>query len=219
MSFTDHKITQFVHRIVDLPDQPNLPADELKARFDSSPEELRQAVNGICDDADALESRVDGIVEGSFAGAVTEALLAPELAAKLNGAATTAAVTAQVSAETTARESADTALDTRVTYLEGRVTNFTQVHAQLYKGNGAASREIYLGFEADVIFIMQNSNRTNRSNLITGGIALQDYPLRDGFFGTVGTEITSDGIKVYENQSQNIALNTTDAFYWLVALH
>ena len=44
MSFTDHKITQFVHRIVDLPDQgPNLPADELKARFDSSPEELRQA--------------------------------------------------------------------------------------------------------------------------------------------------------------------------------
>ena len=41
MSFSDHKITAFTHRIADLPDQPNLPADELKARFDSSPEELR----------------------------------------------------------------------------------------------------------------------------------------------------------------------------------
>ena len=51
MSFSDHKITAFTHRIADLPDQPNLPADELKARFDSSPEELRQSVNGICNDA------------------------------------------------------------------------------------------------------------------------------------------------------------------------
>ena len=52
MSFTDYKITQFTHKIADLPDQPNMPADELKARFDSSPEELRRSVNGICDDAD-----------------------------------------------------------------------------------------------------------------------------------------------------------------------
>ena len=47
MSFSDHKITQFTHRISELADQPNMPADELKARFDSSPEELRQSVNGI----------------------------------------------------------------------------------------------------------------------------------------------------------------------------
>ena len=62
MSFSDHKITQFTHRISELADQPNMPADELKARFDSSPEELRQSVNGICDDAARLEARVEGIV-------------------------------------------------------------------------------------------------------------------------------------------------------------
>ena len=59
MSFTDYKITQFTHKIADLPDQPNLPADELKARFDSSPEELRQSVNAICDEGDTLAARVD----------------------------------------------------------------------------------------------------------------------------------------------------------------
>ena len=79
MSFTDHKITQFVHRIVDLPDQPNLPADELKARFDSSPEELRQAVNGICDDADRLDDRVSGIIAETFGDTITEDMLSDEL--------------------------------------------------------------------------------------------------------------------------------------------
>ena len=34
MSFSDHKITAFQHKITDLPDQPSLPANELKARFD-----------------------------------------------------------------------------------------------------------------------------------------------------------------------------------------
>ena len=33
MSFSDHKITQFTHKIADLPDQPNMPADELKKRM------------------------------------------------------------------------------------------------------------------------------------------------------------------------------------------
>ena len=81
MSFSDHKITAFTHRIADLPDQPNLPADELKARFDSSPEELRQSVNGICDDADRLESRVSGIIAETLSDTITEDMLSDELAA------------------------------------------------------------------------------------------------------------------------------------------
>ena len=47
MSFSDHKITAFQHKITDLPDQPTLSPQELKARFDSSPEELRKAVIDI----------------------------------------------------------------------------------------------------------------------------------------------------------------------------
>ena len=83
MSFSDHKITAFQHKITDLPDQPSLPANELKARFDSSPEELRQAVNGICDDASRLEARVEGIVVDTFGDTITEEMLSDELDAAL----------------------------------------------------------------------------------------------------------------------------------------
>ena len=83
MSFSDHKITAFTHKIVDLPDQPNLPADELKARFDSSPEELRESVNGICDDAARLESRVSGIIAETFGDTITESMLSQELSADM----------------------------------------------------------------------------------------------------------------------------------------
>ena len=214
MSFTDHKITQFTHRIVDLPDQPNLPADELKARFDSSPEELRQAVNGICDDADALESRVDGIVEGSFAGAVTEALLAPELAAKLNGAATTAAVTAQVSAETTARESADSALDARVDALETSVPQKCQLHTAGYLGTGVSSREIFIGWEPKAVLVMQHARYLMTGNAVTGGLLLEDKPIL--LNGETCAELTSNGFKVYQNG--NIQLNTNGVPYYFFAL-
>ena len=88
MSFSDHKITAFTHRIADLPDQPNLPADELKARFDSSPEELRESVNGICDDAEALESKVDSIITQTFEGTIDREMLSDELAAELDALTT-----------------------------------------------------------------------------------------------------------------------------------
>ena len=83
MSFSDHKITAFTHRIADLPDQPNLPADELKARFDSSPEELRVAHNAVCDDAARLEARVEGIVVDTFGDTITESMLSQELSADM----------------------------------------------------------------------------------------------------------------------------------------
>ena len=84
MSFTDHKITQFVHRIVDLPDQPNLPADELKARFDSSPEELRVAHNALCDDVDRLDDRVSGIIAETFGDTIDRSMLSDEFEADLD---------------------------------------------------------------------------------------------------------------------------------------
>ena len=84
MPFTDHKITQFTHRIADLPDQPTLSPQELKQRFDSAPEELRQALNGVCDDADRLDSRVSGIVERTFGDAIPKSMLAEELQSEID---------------------------------------------------------------------------------------------------------------------------------------
>lgn len=49
MDFAGHKLNDFTHKIIDLRDQPNMQPDDLKAYFDSSPEEVRQAHNGLCD--------------------------------------------------------------------------------------------------------------------------------------------------------------------------
>ena len=49
MSFDPLKITALTKKIIALPDQPNMQPDELKQYFDSSPEELRAAINALCD--------------------------------------------------------------------------------------------------------------------------------------------------------------------------
>ena len=81
MSFTDHKITQFAHRVADLPDEPQIPAAELKSRFDACPEELRQSLNAVCDDAARLEARVEGIIVDTFGDTIDKEMLSDELAA------------------------------------------------------------------------------------------------------------------------------------------
>lgn len=49
MDFSANKQDTYEKRIASLPDQPNMQPNELKAYFDSSPEQLRQAHNGLCD--------------------------------------------------------------------------------------------------------------------------------------------------------------------------
>ena len=121
MSFTDHKITAFAHKIADLPDQPTLPPDELKSRFDACPEELRQSLNAVCDDAARLEARVEGIVVDTFGDTIDKEMLSDELAAELDGKA----------------EAADlTALDARVETAENTLPEKVECHFGMYTGNG-----------------------------------------------------------------------------------
>jgi len=142
MSFSDHKITQFTHKITDLPDQPSLPANELKARFDSSPEELRQAVNGICDDASRLEARVEGIVVDTFGDTIDREMLSDELAAELDAKATQVALTSET-----------TALKNRVSSLEQAMPKRAQVIYGTYTGDGTENRLISLGFKPYLVIL------------------------------------------------------------------
>ena len=136
MSFTDHKITQFAHRIADLPDEPQLPAADLKSRFDACPEELRQSLNAVCDDAARLEARVEGIVVDTFGDTIDKEMLSDELAAELDAKAVETSVASRITAEQTARASADTALDTRVTALESEVPQKVEIYLTTYYGTG-----------------------------------------------------------------------------------
>ena len=147
MSFSDHKITAFQHKITDLPDQPSLPANELKARFDSSPEELRQAVNGICDEASRLEARVEGIVVDTFGDTIDREMLSEELAAELDAKATQTSL----NTESEAREAAVSALDTRLTEVEAQKC---EIYLGSYDGNGEKNTQaIRLGYQPKAVLV------------------------------------------------------------------
>ena len=147
MSFSDHKITAFQHKITDLPDQPSLPANELKARFDSSPEELRQAVNGICDEASRLEARVEGIVVDTFGDTIDREMLSDELAAELDAKATQTSL----NTDSEAREAAVSALDTRLTEVEAQKC---EIYLGSYDGNGEKNTQaIRLGYQPKAVLV------------------------------------------------------------------
>ena len=214
MSFSDHKITAFTHRIADLPDQPNLPADELKERFDSSPEELRQGLNAVCDEGDALTARVDQhdtkisqIAMDKFPNdTIEEKNLHHDLAAKLNAKAEQTAL----SAETAAREDADDALQTAV-------SQKCEVYVGSYIGDGAAQRTISLGFTPKaVLTIFSNGCTANPAQAYYyGGLALAGYPVSLGSTNIVS--VVENGFQVYHISGYNGDSNTTNWKYYYLA--
>ena len=154
MAFTDHKIAAFTHTISDLADQPNLPPDELKARFDACPEELRQAVNAICDEAAALDGKVSGIITGTFGDTIPKSMLSEELQAELDAKATQTAL----SMETTLREEADATHDAQISALETALPQKCEIEVGYYFGNGSYPRTFELGYHPKAILIMPPSS-------------------------------------------------------------
>ena len=175
MSFSDHKITQFAHKIADLPDQPNLPADELKARFDSSPEELRQGLNAVCDDAARLEARVEGIVVETFGDTIDKSMLSTELAAELDAKAIESSVASRITAEQTARESADAALDARLDTVEAELPQKLEIYVGTYYGTGSGNNTITLPFTPKAVLVSPNGN--SKARLIVPGYNAQQDDL------------------------------------------
>ena len=153
MSFSDHKITAFTHRIADLPDQPNLPADELKARFDACPEELRVAHNALCDDAAALETRVSGhdaqinqiSMEKFPDDTITKANLHPDFVTELDAKATQDELSAAVdtleatdAAEAAAREAGDADLQAQLDDHTDTLAQKVEIYLGTITGNWTA---------------------------------------------------------------------------------
>ena len=199
MSFTDHKITQFQHKIADLADQPTLPPDELKARFDACPEELRQSLNAVCDDAARLEARVEGIVVDTFGDTIDKEMLSDELAAELDGKATQTAL----SAEAAARESADDALQTAV-------AQKCEVLCGTYTATHQPSQDIVLGFQPRAVWLVDLHQQSYYQDggwyCCCGGMLTPDMPLKayngDGV-SKLAAEMTDNGFRVYYNEAND----------------
>lgn len=198
MSFSDHKITAFTHRIADLPDQPNLPADELKARFDSSPEELRQSVNGICNDAARLEARVEGIVVDTFGDTIDREMLSEELAAELDAKATQAGL----AAEQQARE----ALSGRVSALENAVPQKSEMYFGTYTGTGSYPRTLSIGFTPKAVIIGHKDGLIADETAVYSTLMLQGY--KTDYCG-----IVSNGFTLYEYKYSKLNYNGAQFYY------
>ena len=188
MSFTDHKITQFQHRIADLPDEPQLPAAELKSRFDACPEELRQSLNAVCDDAARLEARVEGIVVDTFGDTIDKEMLSDELAAELDAKAT------------------QTEVDTKM--------NKADLYLGTYTGDGTYPRDITLGFQPIAVFIKHSSGIAatqtycNSYFAIAGGVP-------NAFRNCI---ITENGFQLSNVDSGRNQLNATGASFVYLAV-
>ena len=205
MSFTDHKITQFAHKVSDLPDEPQIPAAELKSRFDACPEELRQSLNAVCDDAARLEARVEGIVVDTFGDTIDKEMLSDELAAELDGKA----------------EAADlTALDARVETVENTLPEKVECHFGMYTGNGASERFIELSFTPKAVFVLKQYGYTGFGTNFMGGLAMQNFPV----VTTQGGEeypvlkIEENGFRVFRTYDSSFRIGSNENnenFYYL----
>lgn len=95
MSLSEHKIAAFTKKVSDLADKPNeagMTAALVKSQFDSSPEELRVALNGVIDKLMAVVTGASGahhvgsaVIDGVTGATVFEQLLS--LKTQLNGLA------------------------------------------------------------------------------------------------------------------------------------
>lgn len=191
MSFTDHKITAFAHRVADLPDEPQIPAADLKSRFDACPEELRQSLNAVCDDAARLEARVEGIVVDTFGDTIDKEMLSDELAAELDGKAVETSVASRFTAEQTAREALETEM-------EQKLAQKCEIYCGTFTASGS-NVTISLGFRPAAVLVYTYDHPSG----ITGVSEFGSLAIDGARSSSVS--ITNDGFTVYADG--NLCLN------------
>ena len=204
--FTERKIEKFQQTISALPDTPNLSAAELKRRFDACPEELRTALNGVCDDGKALEKRMDAYRAETFEGEITRDMLAPAVREELSGKAEQTAL----AAETAARENADTELQTAV-------AKRYETYFGTYTGDGKSSHTITLEFPIQVILIFNETGLSgwydSGFQCYSGGLAAPDHP-------SAGIRVTGNSFTVSGTvDSRSYKINNKGTKYYFLALH
>ena len=213
MGFESYRQGTFTKRLADLPDQPNMQAAELKTYFDSSPEELRQALNRLCDALgefsaaaklgytasagvpaqtvqDAIENVQKQVRDASVGKLPSGCVDGDKLAQDVRNRLT--AIEHAAESETNARTAADAAC------------NFGT-----YTGDGTEKRTISLGYHPKAVLVFRDGCYTGYSSAIYGGLASEDVPLMYG--DSVGLGVTADGFQLLN--SRNCALNLSGYKY------
>ncbi len=195
--FSERKIESFEQRVSDLPDTPALSAAALKARFDACPEELRAALNGVCDDGKALEDRINAYRAQTFAGEITENMLDTPLSTKINAKA----------------EQSD------MTAMQTSLAHKCELYCGAYTGDGADSQMITLGFTPKAVLAFEGGYQLNYANESYGGLAVSGNPA--AYINTQNRiykliEIVDNGFIAY-NSSSTYRANKNAARYHYIA--
>ncbi|WP_317394435.1 hypothetical protein [Agathobaculum desmolans] len=220
MSFEPQKLSTFSKKIIDLPDQPNMQPHELKEYFDSSPEELRQSHNGLCDaltaktaasalgfsrtagvPADTVQTAVENVqqqldaaVMGNIpSGSVTGDKLAQDVRDRLT------AIESAAAAEASTRAGADSNLQNQINTHTAQIASKAEVICGYYDGDGTASRTIDLGKTPKAVLVVTNSGEmyTTSGATLMGGLAVSSSPvIHSNYSSPYGVEIVSNGFQV-----------------------
>lgn len=195
--FSERKIESFEQRVSDLPDTPALSAAALKARFDACPEELRAALNGVCDDGKALEGRINAYRAQTFAGEITENMLDTPLLTKINAKA----------------EQSD------MTAMQTSLAHKCELSCGAYTGDGADSQMITLGFTPKAVLAFEGGYQLNYANESYGGLAVSGNPAayinaQNRIYKLI--EIVENGFIAY-NSSSTYRANKNAARYHYIA--
>ena len=238
MDFSANKQDTYEKRIASLPDQPNMQPDELKAYFDSSPEQLRQAHNGLCDaltEATSGTSAASGLGFQRTAGVPADNVQAAvenvqaQLDAAVMGNIPSGSVDGDklaqdvrdrfiaienaAKSEASARASKDSNLQSQIDTHTSQISSLTATKCELYYGSyvgdGIASRFISLPFTPKAVICADNLGQISRLNRPSGSIALP---------GTVGgLTIQPNGVQIVQD-SDNFLLNTYQTTYFYIAI-
>ena len=224
MSFSDHKIVGFTHKISDLPDQPNMQPEELKARFDSSPEELRQALNALCDALAAqtaaadigfaqtagvpettvqeaienVQSQVTEAIIGSIpSGSITGDKLAQDVRDRLS------AIESAAASEASTRASTDSGLQSQINTHTTQIAAKCEVECGYYDGNDEAERSFVLGWQPRLVFVEGQYGLIHSGFYYYGGIALPNLPVVTSSEEKPVVQVVNNGFHVYQNATGN----------------
>lgn len=203
MPFTDYKITAFSQPVAALPDQPNLSPEALKARFDACPEQLRQSLNAVCDDAARLDERVGGIITETFGDTIPKSMLRTELQAELDAKAEKTAL----AAESTAREA-----------LAQVVADKCSVTLGFYAGDGTPPRTIELGFAAKALLVWPASGQVASNYYTYGAFVLEGKPATLNNVNFLELTQTGFTIRSASSGSYYARLNDSDRTYYYLAV-
>ena len=230
MGFEANRQQVFSKRIVDLPDQPDMSARDLKAYFDSSAEELRQSFNGLCDALsdfsaaakmgyhesagvpaqtvqDAIENVQKQVRDASVGKLPSGCVDGDKLAQDVRNRLT--AIEHAAESETNTRTAADADLQTDMNTVKTTLTVKTACHFGTYTGDGTEKRTISLGYHPKAVLVFREGCYTGYSSAIYGGLASEDVPLMYG--DSVGLGVTADGFQLLN--SRNCALNLSGYKY------